>query len=129
MALRHQLSDDAALVRYETERQDGILAFSCHAQVALRHLLSDVAPLARYQQERHNGILTVFSCTVKVALRHQLSDVAALVRYSRRPQWLGIEWATGGPPALYVTPARDALAAALLDAAQVSASLHIEYRV
>lgn len=41
------------------------------------------------------------------------------MRYARRPQWLGIEWAAGGPPALYVTPARDALAAALLDAAQV----------
>jgi DNAJ protein RME-8 N-terminal len=61
---------------------------------------------------------------LQVALRHQLSDVAALVRYARRPQWLGIEWASGGPPALYVTPARDALAAALLDAAQVRGLVH-----
>lgn len=55
-----------------------------------------------------------------MALRRPLGEVAALVRYARRPQWLGIEWATGGPPALYLTPARDALAAALLDAAQVT---------
>jgi hypothetical protein len=56
---------------------------------------------------------------MQVALRHQLSDVATLVCYARQPQWLGVEWAHGGPPALFVTPARDALAAALLDAAQV----------
>lgn len=54
-----------------------------------------------------------------MALRRPLGDVAALVRFAQRPQWLGIEWAGGGPPALYVTPARDALAVALLDAAQV----------
>lgn len=58
----------------------------------------------------------------QVAARRPLADVAAVVRYARQPQWLGVEWCDGAPPALYVTPSRDGLAAALLDAGQVRAS-------
>ena len=52
-------------------------------------------------------------------MRRPLSDVAAVVRFARQPQWLGVEWSDGVPPTVYVTPTRDSLACALLDAAQV----------
>lgn len=58
---------------------------------------------------------------VQIAEWRQLAMVAAVVRYADDPQWLGVEWADGAPASVYVTPARDALAAALLDAAQASA--------
>jgi DnaJ family protein C protein 13 len=57
----------------------------------------------------------------EVAEWRQLPAVAALVRHGEDPQWLSVEWADGAPPATYVTPARDALLAALLDAAQAAA--------
>lgn len=51
----------------------------------------------------------------------QLAAVAALVRFAEDPQWLAVEWAEGTPATTYVTPARDALLAALVDAAQTNA--------
>jgi hypothetical protein len=55
----------------------------------------------------------------QVAEWRQLAAVAALVRYAEDPQWVGIEWTDGPPLTIYVTPAREALLAALLDATQV----------
>jgi DnaJ homolog subfamily C member 13 len=55
----------------------------------------------------------------EVADRAALGTICALVRFATEPQWLGIEWADGKPPAMYITPARDAMLAAVLDAAQV----------
>lgn len=57
----------------------------------------------------------------QVAEWRQLPAVAALVRFAEDPQWLAVEWADGTPAATYVTPARDALLAAVLDAAQAAA--------
>ena len=59
------------------------------------------------------------SDTYEVAERRHLSQVAALVRFIDQPQWLAIEWTDGAQPTMYITPARDALLTALLDAAQV----------
>lgn len=59
--------------------------------------------------------------TYEVAERRQLGQVSALVRFADEPEWLGVEWADGGAAAMYVTPAREALLAALLDAAQACA--------
>lgn len=59
--------------------------------------------------------------TYEVAERRQLGQVSALVRFADEPEWLGVEWADGGTAAMYVTPAREALLAALLDAAQACA--------
>ena len=63
--------------------------------------------------ERHSD-------TYEVAEWRQLPLIAALVRFINQPQWLAIEWADGARPTMYITPARDALLAALLDAAQVT---------
>lgn len=57
--------------------------------------------------------------TYEVADRRPLAALAALVRFSDQPQWLALEWTDGAPSAMYVTPAREALLTALLDAAQV----------
>ena len=62
--------------------------------------------------ERHSD-------SYEVAEWRQLALIAALVRFINQPQWLAIEWADGARPTMYITPARDALLAALLDAAQV----------
>lgn len=43
----------------------------------------------------------------------------AQVCFAGEPTWLALEWTDGAPAAMYITPHRDALAAALLDAAQV----------
>ena len=59
--------------------------------------------------------------TYEVAERRPLAALAALVRFSDEPQWLALEWTDGAPPAMYITPARDALLTAILDAAQVAA--------
>lgn len=59
------------------------------------------------------------SDTYEVVERRQLGQVAALVRFIDQPQWVAIEWADGARPTMYITPARDALLTALLDAAQV----------
>ena len=59
------------------------------------------------------------SDTYEVAERRHLAQVAALVRFIDQPQWIAIEWTDGARPAMYITPARDALLTALLDAAQV----------
>ena len=45
--------------------------------------------------------------------------LSALLRFSHDPKLLGLEWVDGGPPSLYVSPAREAILAAVLDAAQV----------
>ena len=60
------------------------------------------------------------SDSYEVAERRQLAQLAALVRFIDQPQWLALEWTDGAPPAMYITPAREALLTALLDAAQVS---------
>lgn len=50
--------------------------------------------------------------------------IAALLRFAEEPRLLGVEWSDGAHPSLYVAGGlRDALAAALLDAAQVRACL------
>jgi hypothetical protein len=54
-----------------------------------------------------------------VAERRALAALAAVVRFAAEPTWLGLEWTDGAPAAMYILPQRDALAAALLDAAQV----------
>ena len=59
------------------------------------------------------------SDTYEVAERRHLAQVAALVRFIDQPQWMAIEWTDGARPTMYITPARDALLTALLDAAQV----------
>lgn len=48
-------------------------------------------------------------------------SVAALVRFWEEAQHLGIQWSDGSLLTVYVTPARDAMLAALLDAAQNAA--------
>ena len=57
--------------------------------------------------------------TYEVAERRQLAQVAALVRFIDQPQWMAIEWTDAARPTMYITPARDVLLTALLDAAQV----------
>lgn len=59
------------------------------------------------------------SDSYEVAERRQLAQIAALVRFIDQPQWMAIEWTDGARPTMYITPARDALLTALLDAAQV----------
>ncbi|KAG1680439.1 hypothetical protein FOA52_015532 [Chlamydomonas sp. UWO 241] len=50
-----------------------------------------------------------------------LTAVAAVVRFLDDPRLLGVEWVAGGaPPALFASDARDAIAAALLAAAQAA---------
>ena len=58
--------------------------------------------------------------TYEVAERRHLAALAAVVRFAAEPTWLGLEWTDGAPAAMYILPGRDALLAALLDAAQVS---------
>jgi DnaJ family protein C protein 13 len=53
--------------------------------------------------------------------RTPLASIAALVRFASDPKLLGVEWEGGGPPSAYVTVARDAVLALLLDAAQGAA--------
>ncbi|KFM22645.1 DnaJ-like protein subfamily C member 13 [Auxenochlorella protothecoides] len=50
-----------------------------------------------------------------------LARLAAAVRYADDPQWLGLEWGDGAPACAYVTPARDALLAAIVDVASRAA--------
>ncbi|KAK9915634.1 hypothetical protein WJX75_001835 [Coccomyxa subellipsoidea] len=57
----------------------------------------------------------------EVAERRQLAALAAVVRFAAEPTWLGLEWTDGALATMYILPGRDALLAALLDAAQVSA--------
>lgn len=57
--------------------------------------------------------------TYEVAERRHLAALAAVVRFAVEPTWLGLEWTDGAPAAMYILPGRDALLAALLDAAQV----------
>jgi DnaJ family protein C protein 13 len=59
----------------------------------------------------------------EVAERRQLAALAAVVRFAAEPTWLGLEWTDGAPAAMYILPARDALLAALVDAAQASIAL------
>lgn len=59
------------------------------------------------------------SDTYEVVERRGLGQVAALVRFIDQPQWMAVEWSDGARPTMYITPARDALLTALLDAAQV----------
>lgn len=79
------------------------------AQGTTRQLVLTSAALI----ERH-------SVSYEVAEWRQLALIAALVRFIDQPQWLAMEWADGARPSMFITPARDALLAALLDAAQVS---------
>ena len=55
--------------------------------------------------------------TYEVAERRHLAALAAVVRFAVEPTWLGLEWTDGAPAAMYILPGRDALLAALLDAA------------
>ena len=57
--------------------------------------------------------------TYEVAERRHLAALAAVVRFAVEPTWLGLEWTDGAPAAMYILPGRDALLAALLDAAHV----------
>jgi len=59
------------------------------------------------------------SDSYEVAERRQLAQLAALVRFIDQPQWLALEWTDGARSTMYITPAREALLTALLDAAQV----------
>ncbi|WIA30400.1 hypothetical protein OEZ86_000485 [Tetradesmus obliquus] len=56
-----------------------------------------------------------------VVARRPLSAIAALVRFADDPKLLAVEWEDGVPPSQFVTPARDAVLAALLGAAQAAA--------
>lgn len=69
----------------------------------------------------HSGLLERRPADYEVADWRQLAAIAAVVRYAEDPQWLSIEWADGAPTSTYVTPARDALLAAVVDAAQAAA--------
>jgi hypothetical protein len=53
-------------------------------------------------------------------LRRPLNAVAAVVRFADDPKLLAVEWEDGAPPCQFVTPARDAVLAALLSAAQAA---------
>jgi len=57
--------------------------------------------------------------TYEVAERRHLAALAAVVRFAAEPTWLGLEWTDGAMATMYILPGRDALLAALLDAAQV----------
>lgn len=59
------------------------------------------------------------SDTYEVVERRGLGQVAALVRFIDQPQWMAVEWSDGARPTMYITPARDSLLTALMDAAQV----------
>lgn len=61
--------------------------------------------------------------TYEVAERRHLAALAAVVRFAAEPTWLGLEWTDGASATMYILPGRDALLAALLDAAQVRVSL------
>jgi hypothetical protein len=49
-----------------------------------------------------------------------LGKVAALVRFVDDPKLMAVEWSDGSRPTMFTSVARDAVLAALLDAAQVS---------
>ena len=66
-----------------------------------------------------NAVLERRPSTYEVAERRQMAGLAALVRFGDEPQWLGLEWADGSAPSVYMSTSRDALLATLLDAAQV----------
>lgn len=57
--------------------------------------------------------------TYEVSERLLLGSVCSIVRFLDEPQKLGIEWSDGTPPTLYISPSRDAIVAAILDACQV----------
>lgn len=56
----------------------------------------------------------------EVAHRRPLSAVAALVRFAEDPKLLAVEWIDSFVPTQYISPARDGILAAMLDAAQVA---------
>jgi DnaJ family protein C protein 13 len=58
----------------------------------------------------------------EVLRRRPLANLAALVRFSEDARLLGIEWDDGAAPVQYMTPARDAVLACIMDAAQVRAA-------
>ena len=66
-----------------------------------------------------NAILERRPSTYEVAERRQMAGLAAVVRFVDEPQWLSLEWADGSASSVYMSTARDALLATLLDAAQV----------
>ncbi len=67
------------------------------------------------------GSLLDWSDGYATAHRRPLASLAALVRFAAEPKLLGLAWADGMPPTLYLTASRDALLACLLDAAQARA--------
>ena len=82
---------------------------------------SDAAPLtqARRLVLTSAALLERRTDTYEVAERRPLAAVAALVRFLDEPQCLALEWTDGALPAVYLSPARESLLAAVLDAAQV----------
>jgi hypothetical protein len=54
-----------------------------------------------------------------------LGKVAALVRFVDDPKLMAVEWSEGSRPTMFTSVARDAILAALLDAAQVRAGVCI----
>lgn len=82
---------------------------------------SDAAPLtqARRLVLTSAALLERRTDTYEVAERRPLAGVAALVRFLDEPQCLALEWTDGALPAVYLSPARESLLAAVLDAAQV----------
>jgi DnaJ family protein C protein 13 len=101
--------DEAPLGEWEVLRVSADVAAAGGAAARRRLVLSRAALRERRADD------------YEVAAWRPLAALAAVVRYVEEPTWLRLEWADGAPAALYVTPARDALAAALVDAAQDAA--------
>lgn len=80
-------------------------------------------PLPRRLVLTPNSLIERDPDTYEILAWHQLVNVYALVRYAEDPQRLGIEWESKGhAPRNYSLPGRDALAVAILYAAQAAAS-------
>jgi len=74
-----------------------------------------------YKQPEKGGLVHMSSsqCSSTALQEDSLDIPSSTSRFSDEPLWLALEWTDGAPPAMYISPARDALLTAVLDMAQV----------
>eukprot|EP00879_Flechtneria_rotunda_P023341 GHRR01024691.1.p1 GENE.GHRR01024691.1~~GHRR01024691.1.p1 ORF type:complete len:238 (+),score=83.68 GHRR01024691.1:52-714(+) len=98
---------------------------SIEALAEMRHVMMMATPGANTVPRRlvvtRVSLITRHVESHDVVTRKPLAGIAALVRFASDPKLLGVEWEDGAAPSQFVTPARDAVLAALLGAAQAAA--------
>ncbi|KAF5838736.1 hypothetical protein DUNSADRAFT_2280 [Dunaliella salina] len=79
---------------------------------------SPKAQVARRLAVTKGSLIERHAHNYQAVARRPLTALASLARFEEDPKLLGVEWTDGAPPSLYLSPARDEVLAALLDAAQ-----------